>query len=187
MELVFQFYLEKLSLMVMVFGCAVLLGVGVLGINIIEEVNKLFLDGLGFVLYFIVSMSMMYHMMRRDFYLPFLGHAVYPCNILTTKEPLDASLSITVKDLTPSVNVIYWASEVVDPDEPEKIVDNPWDAYDKYSNSGVALTDEEGTCVFKIRKPSQYRVPSGFKLKKHVHFRECIGNGMLGPVRTKYL
>lgn len=185
MELVIQFYLQKLSLALVLFGCVVLLGIGFSGTNVIEEVNMLFLDGLGFVIYFLIAVSTVYNMLQRDFYLPFLGHTVYPCNVLTPKEPLDASLSVTVTDLTPSVNIVYWASEVVDPSQPEKIIDNPWDAYDKYSNSGVTLTDEDGTCVLKIRKPSQYRVPSGFKLKKHVHFRECIGNGMLGPVRTK--
>lgn len=187
MDQIKLFYLQKLSFVLVLFGSITSLGIGFFDTNIIDEINNAFVDGVGFVLYFLITVATIYNISRRDFYLPFLGHSVYPCNILTPKEPLDASLSIELKNLTPSVNIVYWASDVVDPTKPEKIIDNPWDAYNKYSNSGVALTEEDGTCVVKIRKPSQYRIPTGFKLKKHLHFRECIGNGMLGPVRTKYL
>lgn len=181
------FYLQKAAFATLIFGCIVLIGIGFFEVNLIETINNGSLDGIGFVLYFLVALATFYNITRRDFYLPFLGHSVHPCNVLTPKTPHSANLSITVHNLTPNVNVVYWASDVVDPIHPDKVVETPWDAYDKYANSGVALTNDNGTCVLKIRKPSQYKIPMGFKLKKHVHFRECIGKGMLGPVRTKYV
>lgn len=187
MEIYLQMYLQKMSHVVLMFATFCLLCIGFFKTNIINEFNDLTIDGIGFVMYFGIMVSLIYNVTRRDFYLPFLGHSVYPCDLLTLKEPLDASLTITAKNLTPNVNVIYWASEIIDPTKPDKVIDTPWDAYNKYANSGVTVTDESGSCVMKIRKPSQYKIPSGFKLKKHIHFRECIGNGMLGPVRTKYL
>lgn len=119
---------------------------------------------------------------NRNFYLPFLGQSVYPCGSLAEKVPNKADITVTVQ-VKPNVNVIYWASE------PSAIenqpIDNPWDAYANYDNSGVVKADSTGKAVLHVRTPSSYKVGLMNKtLKSHVHYRECSHPGMLSDIRT---
>ena len=135
-------------------------------------------------LYAIIFASSVYNVSRRDYYLPFLGNAVYPCNSLKPATPKNATLEVTVNDVSPSKNIVFWASE-----RKGKmiVVSTPWEAYDSVSNTGVCVSDEKGRAIFKVREPVAYKVPTGTVLKKHIHYRECVGNGMLGPVKTVYV
>ena len=91
-----------------------------------------------------------------------------------------------MKNVTPNVNIVYWASEQNDRAS-DKIVETPWEAYNMFSNTGVSKSDEKGTAIIHIRPSIAYKVPTGHIISKHVHYRECIGKGMLGPVKTHYV
>lgn len=134
------------------------------------------------ILHIVSGLLLLYVGTKRDFYLPFLGYTIFPCEELQEKTPENASVSVKVKNLPPKVNVVYWASETSE--EAEKIEKNPWEAYKKYSNSGVVRTDANGEAELRVREPSQYKIPSGRTLDKHIHYRYCIDNSVLSPVQT---
>ena len=119
---------------------------------------------------------------RRNIYLPFLGETVYPCDNLIDKTPDSAELTVTVTDVPAGTKVVYWAAE-----PSTSIVSNPWDAYGKYENSGVATSDKNGHVQLKFRKPTAYKVPSGRELKPHVHYRFCQESGILSEVRSVFV
>ena len=119
---------------------------------------------------------------RRNIYLPFLGETVYPCDNLIDKTPDSAELTVTVTDVPAGTKVVYWAAE-----PSTSIVSNPWDAYGKYENSGVATSDKNGHVHLKFRKPTAYKVPSGRELKPHVHYRFCQESGILSEVRSVFV
>jgi len=129
-----------------------------------------------------VVISIMYNIFDRNFYLPFLGWSAYPCGSLAEKIPRDADTTVSVQ-VKPNVNVIYWASE--SKTNEEQPIDNPWDAYANYDNSGVVRADENGKAVLHVRNPSIYQVGLMNKtLKKHIHYRECRHAGMLSSIKT---
>lgn len=130
----------------------------------------------------IFAISALLHVLSRDYYLPFLGSAAFPCGSLVEKEASNADNTVTVQ-VKPNSSVIYWAAEENDSTQP-----NPWTAYGKYTNAGVAQSDGFGTAVLKIRKPSSYNIPMiGSTKRPHVHYRECTMPGLLGRVQTVYL
>lgn len=62
------------------------------------------------------------------------------------------------------------------------------DAYGKYDNSGVVMSDASGIATLVFEKGTEYTVPSGKHLKSHVHYRELTGAyGMIGPVKTVFI
>ena len=138
-----------------------------------------------FVIILAVVASVLYYMFDRNFYLPFLGWAVYPCGSLAEKVPRNADTTVTVQ-VKPNVNVIYWASEPF-PKE-EQPISNPWDAYANYDNSGVVRADANGNAVLHFRSPSSYNVGMFNKtIKTHVHYRICKHPGMLSDIKTIFV
>lgn len=133
------------------------------------------------LVYLLVGLAGLLFAMDRDFYLPFLGHAVFPCEPLAEKTPEEANVSVTVR-VKPNCNVVFWAAE-----EGEAIVDDPWTAYAENSNSGVTRSDAQGNAVLSVRSPAAYRVPMKGLLRPHIHYRVCKKPGMLGPVKTVML
>ena len=138
-----------------------------------------------FIITLAVVASVLYYMFDRNFYLPFLGWAVYPCGSLAEKVPLNANTNVTVT-VPPNVNVIYWASEPTD--AAMQPISNPWDAYANYENSGVVRADASGNAVLRFRSPSSYNVGLlDTTLKRHVHYRVCKHPGMLSDVKTVFV
>ena len=137
---------------------------------------------ISFIVILIIVASIIYNLFDRNFYLPFLGWSVYPCGSLAEKVPNKADTTVTIQ-VKPNVNVIYWASE---PSSAEnQPIDNPWDAYANYDNSGVVKADDTGKAVLHVRNPSSYQVGLMNKtLKRHVHYRECRHPGMLSYIKT---
>jgi hypothetical protein len=131
------------------------------------------------VIALIASLSLVF---RRNIYLPFLGETVYPCDNLIDKTPDSAELTVTVTDIPAGTKVVYWAAE-----PSTSIVSNPWDAYGKYENSGVATSDASGKAILSVRKPTEYKVPSGRELKPHVHYRFCQESGILSEIRSVFV
>jgi hypothetical protein len=139
---------------------------------------------IGWIIFCVIALlSAIYLASDRNTYLAFLGRAVYPCGDLPVKTPEGANTRIEVR-VPPNANVIFWASDKGD----TRIIDNPWDAYKNYANSGVAKADINGTAVLNFRAPVGYKVNmNGLskELKPHVHYRYCLHPGMLSPVFTK--
>jgi len=122
-------------------------------------------------------------MSKKYLLLPFLGETVIPKNVIVeSKVPDGADSEYKLKlgeNIKDGVKVIYWASEK----DEKKIIDNPWDAYGKYVNSGVAQV-KDGEAILKYVDPTKYQV-NGNTLPKHLHYRLCCSdNIMLGEVRT---
>lgn len=116
------------------------------------------------VFYVIIGLAGLYYLLQRDFYLPFLGPTVIPI----PESPLPKDLiNITLRNLPPNTRVLYWAA-----DPSNEVSDDPLLAYNVYANSGIGLSDSNGTLQARIACPGQYRV--GFRkrlLKQHIHFR----------------
>ena len=117
----------------------------------------------------------------RDFYLPFLGESVMPCSVLEPKVPENADTEVKVL-VKPGDKVLYWASEPANEDM-KKVQD--WrHAYLSYKNAGVAVADSDGFAALKVRHPQPYKVPTHGNLDAHVHYRVCMHDGFIGPVKT---
>jgi uncharacterized membrane protein YuzA (DUF378 family) len=157
--------------------------VGVSGVNLVEQLRELIKIDISKFIYIAVGLSALYLMLQRDTYLPFLGDAAYPCAALKEKIPNNHTHEVNVT-VPPNSNVVYWASEPLNKDLELDIVSNPWEAYQKYGNSGVVKADNQGNAVLKFRNPSQYRIPSGKALNPHVHYRYCKTPGMLSRIYT---
>ena len=181
--------IEYASLVLVIVGA---LNWGFVGLFKIDLVSAVFgkLTPASRVVYALVGLSALLHIFSRDYYLPFLGAAAYPCGSLTPKQPKGATRSVTVF-VKPGANVIFWAAEPARAGpgfDDNKVARNPWLAYDEYSNAGVARADNMGRATLRVRDPTAYQVPPyGRKLDAHVHYRVCDHAGMLGPVQTTYL
>jgi uncharacterized membrane protein YuzA (DUF378 family) len=137
-------------------------------------------------IYLAVGISAVMLFCNRDVYLPFLGETLVPCAAFATRTPDNANQEV-VMNIEPNTKVLYWSTEPHDASGNSGVA--TWDqAYQDYSNSGVAVSDSTGKCVLRIRGPPQtYTVPFKGTLKPHVHFRLCGKNGMMGPVKSYYL
>ncbi len=117
----------------------------------------------------------------RDSYLPFLGPAVFPCSLLKVQTPEGADTEVRVL-LKPGAKVLYWATEPANKDL--QTIQDWRKAYLSFRNAGVAEADGDGYAVLRVRKPQPYTVPMKGQLSPHIHYRVCMNNGFVGPVRT---
>ena len=171
---------NKIMMMLVLIGGVNWGLIGLFDFNLVEYINKTIFSNNNYlqkIIYLLVGLSalMLY---KRDVLLPFLGKAVYPCGSLKEKVPDNTNKTIDVK-VKPNSNVIYWAAN-----ENNKNIDNPWDAYGKYENSGVVKSNEKGIAKLKFKFPTRYSVPRKGLLLPHVHYRVCNNNGMLSRVET---
>jgi uncharacterized membrane protein YuzA (DUF378 family) len=140
------------------------------------------------IIYLLVGVSSLYLFFQRDTYLPFLGETLVPCAAFSTRTPDNANLEVSVQ-VTPNTKIVYWASEPSKGTDASENRINAWDkAYNDYSNSGVAMSDDKGKAILHVRgKPQAYSVPFKGMIESHVHFRICGDNGILGPVKTIFI
>lgn len=128
------------------------------------------------ILYLLITFSAINLMMKRDFWLPFLGNSVLPPNLVPLREnqKYDTEIKVCVPK---GSKVAYWAAI------PHKETPDVISAYDKYQNSGVVMANKDGIATLKVMKGTGYIVPSGRYIKPHLHYR-VIDNeyGMMGPV-----
>lgn len=168
------FYLAQLAL---VIGGLTLLGMGLLGRNLLEDL----LGGAAVVLYLLIGLAALYVMFDRDTYLPFLGSTHVPCGVLEPRSPTGADREVIVQ-VAPLAKVLYWASEPSM--EGLKNIPSWKGAYLGYENTGVAVADASGRVVLRVRSPQPYRVPIKGLLEPHIHYRVCEESGWLGRVMT---
>ena len=155
------------------------------GILLLTKMNLIqSLLGLTFarLVYGVIGLAALYVAFQRETYLPFLGETVIPCAVLQEQVPENADTDVSVHGLVPGAKVLYWASEPAT-DGLARITD--WrKAYLEFANAGVAIVDEGGHVVLRIRKPQPYVVPLKGRIETHVHWRTCGDTGFLGPVET---
>jgi len=119
---------------------------------------------------------------KRDNWLPFLGRSVFPHSILQQQSPQNATEEIIVNVKEPNAKVIYWASK-----DTKNETTPVFEAYDDFSNAGVAISNSNGDAVLRVRKSTGYIVPNGKYIKRHVHYRLAKDEySMLGSVNTAY-
>lgn len=145
---------------------------------LLNEKTSVFLK----VFAFLVLLYVIYLGSFRNTYLPFLGPTVLPASLLkdsveNPKANVHAKLFVNVPDDT---KVIYWAAQPSD-----TVFETPFEAYNKFANSGVATIKNNQTTLH-VECPSSYKVP-GKTLKPHVHYRVVYPNGMLGSVQTLFV
>lgn len=176
---------QMISMLLVLVGALNWLLVGTLDFDIAQAL----LPGFPWVIYIAVGLAglaLVFLTGPRDVFLPFLGKTVFPTSVLLEdSSPPDADKAIKVP-APAGARVVYWAAESTAKD----IVENPWDAYGKYKNAGVAVADAGGHATLKVRTPAAYKVPGllGPKaLKPHVHYRIAKKDGAFGSVETAYM
>lgn len=156
------------------------------GTNIVEKlatfissftgINK---SGIEKITYLIVALSAVYVGTKRDNWLPFLGHTVFPPSLVPLKEAKEHNHIVEVK-VAPNAKVAYWGAIA------SNTIPDVLTAYSEYENSGVVMADEKGIAKLKVIKGTGYIVPSGRYIPPHVHYRVVNGSegGMMGRVMT---
>jgi uncharacterized membrane protein YuzA (DUF378 family) len=173
---------HKVAMILVIIGAINWGLVGTLRVNLVE---RLFGRGLAsraiYILVGIAALSMMFY---RDTYLPFLGETVFPCSLLSTQTPPGATRDVLVY-VRPGAKVLYWATEPTD----GAATPNYLKAYGGYENAGVAIADDSGRAVLRVREPQPYTVPPFNRtLSSHIHYRVCGGPaGFIGQVKTLFL
>ena len=168
--------IDKLSYILIIFGAVHCGTIGFIRLNLINYLTNAILDipYINRYIYMCIGIAAIRLVFKKDYYLPFLGKTMLPCSTLSLKTPANASIATTIKT-KPNVNVIYW---VIDNEDDMEVRDRPWKVYDIYSNSGVALSDNNGYAVLKVRSPNSS--------KSHINYRVCTSGGMLSMIKTIY-
>lgn len=145
------------------------------------SISRIFSPTYTVLIYIVLLICVLILSFNRSTYLPFLGECALPCSVLADRTPDNSTISLKVV-VPPNAKVVYWASEHSDKMD---VVDNPFDAYGKYDNTGVCTADRNGTAIINIREPTSYKVPLfGRILDKHVHYRYCQSRGLLSDINT---
>jgi hypothetical protein len=140
--------------------------------------------------YIIFGLSGLYVLTERDFYLPFLGDAVFPDGLLQPQmTPMSANMQHVLKGLPPLTKVMYWAAEPCEVTETCGLERMPWESYNDFTNAGTTMSDKNGDAAISIRgKPQSYNVPYKSEvIMPHVHYRFRKNNGMYSKVFTNYI
>ena len=145
--------------------------------NLIDTKIKI---GLSSIIYSIAGIIAIKLFMTRDFYLPFLGYTVIPSTLMPVHIPDRTNISIPIKT-KPNTKIIYWSALATNKNTKVE------EAYNDYVNSGVVISDDNGSANLQIQESTGYIVPRNKHIKRHVHYRlvdETLG--MLSPVETIY-
>ena len=172
-----MYYIDKTLYFSILFAASLYSIQGLTGIDLLNILKPYVRFDIRFVACIFFLIAILNNVGRRDYYLPFMGKMMFPCDSFVERFPENATLEVFVKDLPPNRNVIFWATEK---SNEQKIV-NPIQAYQRYANTGITKTNRFGEATFKVREPIEYS-HNGVHYKKHVHYRVCIGNGVLGRI-----
>ena len=176
-------YRKIILVIILIFSISISVG-GLFNFNPVDKITKnKILKTIIYIIVIIAAITSSFFLFKRDFNLPFLGKAVYPCKSLKEKIPLNHNTSVTINTI-PNSNVVYWAAEPEQIGKKTNNVESWTAAYQNYSNSGVVRSNSSGIAELKFRKPRSYKVPYKGKLDKHVHYRVCKKDGMLSRVQT---
>tara|TARA_Y100000389_G_C17417384_1_gene494575 strand:- start:621 stop:1154 length:534 start_codon:yes stop_codon:yes gene_type:complete len=170
-----MYYIDKTLYLCIIFAASLYSILGLTRVDLLGLLNDYSQINIRFILSIFFAIAILNNVTRRDYYLPFMGKMIFPCDSFVERFPENATLSVDVKGLPPNRNVIFWATE----SNTNLNITNPIEAYDKYANTGITSTNKFGETTFKVRPPIEY-VIHGSTIKKHIHYRVCLGNGVLG-------
>lgn len=154
-----------LELILLVFGGLIL---GVHGI-LSKELNIL-----ARICLFTIGFAAISLVFSWDFLLQLRGGSSSHIDLLP-KIPEGADQDVYVS-VPPLSCVVYWAAGSAD-----VIKNNPIMAYNKTGNTGVAMADDAGRGILKIRNPINYKEPN---IDPHVYYRVCKPFGMFSRVKV---
>lgn len=181
-----QIQLHFISAIVITIGA---LNWGAIGISGRNFIAQLFSEQrmIATFIYILIGLAGLYLVFERDLYLPFLSQGIVPCRLLQISQPDNWEVRVPV-EVPPNAFVMYWAAEKrISP-----VMLTAEQAYNDFTNSGVALADSNGNAVLHLRNPQSYTVSKfglfNQTLEPHVHYRVCgRGTGKLSEVKTKFL
>jgi uncharacterized membrane protein YuzA (DUF378 family) len=182
----YKAYLHIICVILLIIGGLNWGLIGAFNLNLVKLINQHTFDSPIFEnsIYITVGLAAIYLGKNRNFYLPFLGDTILPPSLLKDLGNNNANISVTVDAVNANM-VIYWAAEPL----PENEIDGSkfsFDAYDKYTNSGVAEV-VSGKATLKVSCPQTYWVKKwGIKktLPKHLHYRLVYSTGWVSEVKT---
>ena len=137
------------------------------------------------ILYIIFGLAAVYLIFSPSHtFLPFLDKTVMPPSIMVLSEQGNTNVELKIHAPEEAIKVVYWAARA----DTGKVINNPYDAYDKFENYGIAAV-KNGEAILKLNCPNSYKVGKFTKkqLPKHVHMRFVYENGVLSEVLTKKL
>ena len=162
-------------------------GTTALGFNFVEIIKNLLNNAVGTetyidkLIYLVIAFAAIKLTLKRDLWLPFLGESVLPGSLIQLKKVIGDTI-VKVK-VNPNTRVAYWASL---PQENNKIP-LVHEAYGDFKNAGVVLSNKYGIAKLTVNKGTNYIVPNGKEIDRHVHYRELDQVwGFMGPLQTKY-
>jgi uncharacterized membrane protein YuzA (DUF378 family) len=185
-EKTFEIYLYMVCVILLIIGGLNWGLIGAFNFNLVQLINNYTFNSPIFenAIYITVGLASLYLSTKRNFYLPFLGDMVLPPSLLKDINNKEANIS-TIVDAPNADMVIYWAAEKL----PEGEIDGAkfaYDAYDKYTNSGVSQV-VSGKALLKVSCPQTYWVNKwGIKktLPKHLHYRLVYPTGWVSEIKT---
>ena len=132
-------------------------------------------------IYMLVAVSAVILAFKKETWLPFLGRSTLPSDLVPLSKPSKTDTEIKVH-VAPNTKVAYWASLPNTKSHP-----HVKEAYGKYENSGVVVSDARGVATLPVIKGTGYTLPSGFRVGRHVQYRSLpTDKSMMGEVHTKY-
>jgi uncharacterized membrane protein YuzA (DUF378 family) len=164
-------------------------GTTAFGYNLVEMLNNTINRTLGYqsnfdkIIYVIVALAAIKIAFNRNTWLPFLGYSAFPTQSFVPNKNNSIGNTIIKVNVKPNTRIAYWAAL------PKQTQEIPYvdDAYGKFENSGVVMSDINGVAELIILPGSEYRIPSGKVIDKHIHYRELdLPAGMMGRIETVY-
>ena len=164
-------------------------GTTAFGYNLVEMLNNTINRSLGYqsnfdkIIYIIVALAAVKMMFNRNTWLPFLGFSAFPSQSFVPNKKNSMGDTIIKVNVKPNTRIAYWAAL------PKQTQDTPYvdDAYGEFENSGVVMSDNNGVAELLILPGSEYTIPSGKVIDRHIHYRELdLPAGMMGRIETVY-
>lgn len=156
--------------------------------NFVNSLLKMDLQ-LNKIIYVVVALAGIMLAIKRTSWLPFLGKSVLPSSLVPLYNNTNANKKIVITT-KPNSKIAYWAAYNKSNGQ-DNGLDNGLDteqdvvtAYADYLNSGVVMSDNNGSAVLSIKEGAGYVVPSGKTISRHVHYRIIEPDAMMGPVNT---
>jgi uncharacterized membrane protein YuzA (DUF378 family) len=170
----------------LILGSIHYLFLGTTNMNIFSFIKSKLIRNIIFIL---IGVCGFYFMFNRDYYLPFLDKCVMPVtshsDLTTGSVQLGKNTkTVSLSGLPVNTRVIFWGAQTN-----ENIIEDPQKAYGDFINSGIVQTDQSGSVTFNMSYPSEYKVPTYGKLKRHLHYRYELPEyrGMWSRVYTQYI
>jgi uncharacterized membrane protein YuzA (DUF378 family) len=179
-----KYTLRMIAMLLVIVGALNWGAISIFNLNLVEKAIPIQYQEYRNYVYLFVGLAAVYLGIERNTYLPFLDETVFPCNAFDERLPAQMDFDIDVK-VGPNSRVFYWAAY------PGKS-DREWnEAYADFKNSGVVVSNASGVANLKLLKPGSYTVHKfgiiPMTLKPHIHYRYCIGDGMMSEVKTAYI